>query len=256
MSKSVELAIFWLPLVAGVLLGGIAGSAWYGGDKIAALWIAFVGIICLLLTATFQVQAYVQSTLLQPHFEITVQQKSVLVWDPPTSNDLNIRGEHDQLPQGHWRVPIFPIKNTTPVNAQDVQIKWSAAKYDASALVAAAPIFQGHQVQLNGDQLTLWGGGVPFVQPFSFYGTVEKPFVTRSGEVFLPLNVWNTAALFFVATLPTQAGSRSEPYYFDLEILWNIPENSKPARYRVKAVATKSPGTALFSATIEFSIES
>src|SRR5260221_2078315 len=41
----------WLPLVAGVLLAGIAGNAWYGGDKIPAIWIAFFGIVCLLLTA-------------------------------------------------------------------------------------------------------------------------------------------------------------------------------------------------------------
>jgi hypothetical protein len=27
-SKTVELAIFWLPLIAGVLLGGLAGNAW------------------------------------------------------------------------------------------------------------------------------------------------------------------------------------------------------------------------------------
>lgn len=69
-SKTVELAIFWLPLVAGVLLGGIAGSAWYGGDKIPAIWIGFFGIICFLLTGTLQLQQFAYANLLQP--EITL----------------------------------------------------------------------------------------------------------------------------------------------------------------------------------------
>jgi hypothetical protein len=55
-----------------------------------------------------------------------------------------------------------------------------------------------------------------------------------------------------------QAGVKSEPYHFDLQIGWSIPENSKPA-YRVKAVATNTkPPTADtpdFSAEIEFSVE-
>jgi TRAP-type C4-dicarboxylate transport system permease small subunit len=65
-SRSVELAVFWLPLLAGILLSGIAGSAWYGGDKIPAIWIAFFGVVCLLLTAALQIQNFAYANLLQP----------------------------------------------------------------------------------------------------------------------------------------------------------------------------------------------
>ena len=64
---------FWLPLVAGIILGGLSPSVWYGGDKLAALWMTFAGLVCLLLTGAFQVQAYIQSTVLQPQFEVSVQ---------------------------------------------------------------------------------------------------------------------------------------------------------------------------------------
>src|ERR1035437_4393596 len=51
-----DLAIFWLPLIGGILLGGIAGNAWYGGDKILALWLGFAGLVCLLLVGVIQIQ--------------------------------------------------------------------------------------------------------------------------------------------------------------------------------------------------------
>lgn len=57
-----ELLIFWLPIIAGILLGGIAGSAWYAGDKILSLWLAFAGLICLLLVATIQIHQYLSKT--------------------------------------------------------------------------------------------------------------------------------------------------------------------------------------------------
>lgn len=255
------MGIFWLPLLAGIILGGLSPSIWYGGDKIAALWMTFAGLVLLLLTGTFQVQAYIQSTILQPQFEISPEQRSVLTWNPPVDNSLSIKGESDHLPPGHWKAPTFTIKNLTTVNAQDVKVKWSATKYDPATMTAHAAIFQGKQVTIANNTITLNGGGIAFQNPFGFETTIDKPFITRSAETFIPLDVWNTAALFFVSTIPDQPGARSEPYYFDLEISWNIPDNAKPSRHRVKAVATRTNsvagnGSPVFQVTVEFSVES
>lgn len=252
-----------MPLIAGIILGGMSPSVWYGGDKIAALWMTFVGIVLLLLTGTFQVQAYIQSTILQPQLELLPPEKSsILTWRPPTDNSLNIRGENDQLPIGHWKVPNFSIKNSASVNAQDVSIKWTAARYDLSAVTANKPVFHGRRIDIGNDSFTLASpGAVPFTHPFSFSAVLEKPFITRTAETFIPLNVWNTAALYFLVSLPQKVGSRSDPYYFDLSIAWNIPENAKPARYRVKAVATRLGSAdddppSVLSASIAFTVES
>lgn len=127
--------------------------------------------------------------------------------------------------------------------------------------VMNAPIFHGRQIQFADNMFTLIGPpGTPSGQNvIAFSASTEKPFITRSAETFIPLDVWDTAALFFISTMPMQTGSKSEPYYFDLQIEWSIPENSKPARYRVKAVAinTKPPTveSPIFSAEIEFSVE-
>ena len=48
--------LFWLPLIASILLGGVAASAWYGGDKSLGLWLAFAGVVLLLLTGAIQIQ--------------------------------------------------------------------------------------------------------------------------------------------------------------------------------------------------------
>jgi hypothetical protein len=258
--KLINIGIFWLPLMAGIILGGMSPSVWYGGDKIAALWMTFFGIALLLLTATFQIQSYIQTTILQPQLELKPVQKSILTWNPPQDNSMNIRGENDDIPRGNWKVPVFAIRNTTPVNAQDVTIKWSAAKYDPSTLTANAPIFQDRGVSISSHAITLSApNGIPFRNQFFFAATDSKPFITRSAETYIPLEVWNTGALFFLATLPAESGARSEPYYFDVEISWSIPENTKPARYRIKAVATNAKPAGAQSpalvATIEFFVE-
>lgn len=160
--KLINVGIFWLPLVAGIILGGLSPSVWYGGDKIAALWMTFAGVVLLLLTGTFQVQAYVQSTILQPQLEVAPQQKSLLTWDPPTSNALLVKGENDQLPPNNWKVPFFTIKNSTPINAQEITVRWSAPKYDPTTLTANAPRLQGRHIQITDQQITLSGGEYPF----------------------------------------------------------------------------------------------
>ena len=106
--KFTLVAIFWLPLIAGIILGGMSPSVWYGGDKLTALWMTFFGVALLLLTATFQIQSYIQATILQPQFEVTKpDQMFVLTWNPPTDNSMNIKGENDNLQPGGWRTPVY-----------------------------------------------------------------------------------------------------------------------------------------------------
>jgi hypothetical protein len=47
----------------GLLLGSLAIGMWYGGgNKIAAIWIGFAGVVCFLLIAAVQMQDYVWKT--------------------------------------------------------------------------------------------------------------------------------------------------------------------------------------------------
>lgn len=254
--KFINIGVFWMPLIAGIILGGMSPSVWYGGDKIAALWMTFVGVALLLLTATFQLQSYIQGTILQPQFEVFAPaDKSILTWNPPADSLLNIKGEHDNLPPGGWRSPILTVKNSAPINAQDVTVTWSATRYDPTTLSNNAAIFQGRQIAVTNDLITLFeAGGMPAQNPFRFSAALDKPFITKSAEIFIPLDVWNTAALYFLVNLTGPAGTRSEPYFFDLQISWNIPDNAKPLKYRVKAVATKLAAP-VFQASVEFSVE-
>ena len=54
--RSMDLAIFWLPIIGSILLGGLAGTVWYGGNKTFGLWLAFAGLICLGLVVVLQIQ--------------------------------------------------------------------------------------------------------------------------------------------------------------------------------------------------------
>ncbi len=51
-----ESAVFWLPIIGGILLGGFAVGEWYGGNKVYALWVGFSGVVCFLAVAGLQIQ--------------------------------------------------------------------------------------------------------------------------------------------------------------------------------------------------------
>jgi hypothetical protein len=53
--KGMDTAVFWLVIIGPILIG-VAGAAWYGGRKIPALWMGFVGTILLLLAVALQSQ--------------------------------------------------------------------------------------------------------------------------------------------------------------------------------------------------------
>jgi len=247
-TKSVELAIFWLPLIAGILLGGIAGSAWYGGDKIPAIWIAFVGCVCFLLTAALQLQQYAYARLLQPEIELSAPaQRSILRWDPPQEFNFTTRPEDQPLGAvGQSHSPIFTLKNKATIAAQDLSVVWEIAAYDVASLIQSSARLQLYGATQNSNMIILGTvmnpqgspQGVPFTFPTSFKNTVPLPFLTRASEAFIPYDVWSQAVLFFMATLPNNRGDRSDPVTMTASVKWNIPEGSKNARFRVIAVAT------------------
>lgn len=57
--KPVDLLIFWLPIVGGILLGSVAVSQWFSGSKAAAIWTGFFGVICFLLVGAIQLSQIV-----------------------------------------------------------------------------------------------------------------------------------------------------------------------------------------------------
>jgi hypothetical protein len=259
--KLVNVAIFWLPLFAGILLGGLGPSVWYGGDKSSALWIGFFGVVCLLLTGTFQLQRYISENILQPSLEMSsTGERFILSWDSSVANLLNVRGENDTTPKEHWRTPTFIIKNLSAISAQDVSFTWTAARFDAAASIAAAATFKQANVRIVGDQLFIttpnMGTGS---NPFSFSISTPAAFLTKQAEIFIPLNVWNAAAMRLIETTPNQVNAKSEPYVFEIAISWNIPENAKPERFRITTTATniKTPNSAKpeFVAALDFSVK-
>lgn len=254
------LAIFWLPLIAGLLLGGLAAAAWYGGDKTLAVWVGFIGAVCLLLTAALQVQQYVWSVANQPHLALVPsEQQWFLRWDPPNSYQMQINNDPNPV-YGAWKVPTFQIRNTGTV-AQDASIKWAVTPFQVDALIASSTRLKDQKVEVKSNEVRLApqsGPGIAFLHPMEWSNTITLPFITRETTTFIPLSVWENAALFFIATLPDAPEAKSEPFFFEAQINWNIPEGGQPKRFRVKAVAknAKLAGVSApnFLSTIEFEV--
>jgi hypothetical protein len=64
--RMIDLAIFWLPILGGILLGGICFNAWYSGSKIVALWTGFAGLLCFELLAAAQWHQAISKAAHQP----------------------------------------------------------------------------------------------------------------------------------------------------------------------------------------------
>lgn len=249
-SKTVELAIFWLPLVAGVLLGGIAGSAWYGGDKIPAIWIAFFGLLCFLLTATLQFQQYTYATLLQPEIELVPpSQRTILTWNPPTSFFINSRAEDKpSTGQDLANAPIIVFENKSSVIGQDASVSWDIPPFEMQSLANSSERLKSYDVKIDGHFITI-GAQAPITEPVGLsmrYPIVFKQsmppiaFLGRRVESWIPIELWSQALLYFVATLPDTIGAHSPPVVFNVAVKWNIPEGNKAALFKVTAVATNA----------------
>ncbi len=253
-------AIFWLPLVAGILLGGLAVGSWYGGDKTVAVWVGFVGAVCLLLTAALQVQQYVWRVANQPQLSLLPSdQRAYLRWDPPASYQMQIN-DVPNPDYGAWKVPTLLIRNTGAV-AQDAKIKWGVTPHEVQALVDSSHRFNDHTVRVEPNRLTFGpktGSGTPFIHPLQWSVSLPIPFITRETAVYIPIDVWEHAALFFIATLSDEPHSKSKPFFFDAQVSWNIPEGGPPKRFRVKAIAENAKVSGIsspkFLATIEIEV--
>jgi hypothetical protein len=248
-SKTVELAVFWLPLVAGVLLGGIAGSAWYGGDKIPAIWIAFFGVLCFLLTAALQFQQYIYANLLQPEIELVLPtQRSLLTWNPPENFMFTTRAEDQAVRPNQSTAPVIVFENTSNIIGQDATISWDIPRFDIKSLIDASARLKAYEVKLDGDTLTV-GARSPITQPVGLgisYQSVFKQsvppvaFLGKHVESWIPIELWTQALFYFIATLPDAPGEKGPPISFNVTVKWNIPEGNKSARFRVKAIATNT----------------
>ena len=261
-SKSIELAIFWLPLIAGVLLGGIAGSAWYGGDKIPAIWIGFFGIVCLLLTGAFQIQQFAYANLLQPEIELSVPDpRSILIWDPPkTFYFTTAPSAGPASTAGESKSPVILLQNKSSIFGQDATATWEILRVDNKALIAGSSRFSNWEAQLEGDRLTV-GPKLPLTVPTglphrldpAFKQNVPLPFLARETETFIPYNVWTEAILIVLATLPDQPGQSAAPVAIYATLKWNIPEGKKVAKFKILATATNAtlPNSSTLTASID-----
>jgi hypothetical protein len=256
-------AIFWLPLIAGILLGGLAVGNWYGGDKTLAVWVGFVGAVLFLLTAALKGQQYVWRVADQPKLSILPSgQRSYLRWDPPASYQMQIN-DVPNPDYGAWKVPALLkilVRNSGAV-AQDATIKWGVTPYEMQALIESSPRLKDNIILAESNRITLGSKttpSTPWMHSLEWSVSVPLPFITRETTAFIPAAVWDHAALFFIATLSDEPHARSAPFVFDAQINWNIPEGGQPKRFRVKVIAenAKLPNvpTPKFLANIEIEV--
>jgi hypothetical protein len=188
-----------------------------------------------------------------------MQPLSVLFWDYKC-----LGGSGLFTPKyGIWKVPVFHIRNVGAY-AQDATVRWAAAPYEIRSVLDSSNRFQSQDFLLEDNQITFLPKpgvvGTPFAHPLEWSASLQVPFITRETDTFIPISVWETAAIFFIGTMSNQPNASSEPYFFDVEVKWNIPEGNQSRLFRMKATAVnaKAPGVSEpdFLAQIAFEVSS
>jgi hypothetical protein len=109
MRKMMEAANIWLPLIGSLLVGGFAAAAWYGGNKIAAIWIGFAGCVCLLLLLALELQQWAKTNEAENQKspeKTSADRPWISVGDPIVASPLRF------LPVGATVTLRFPVRHT------------------------------------------------------------------------------------------------------------------------------------------------
>lgn len=123
-----------------------------------------------------------------------------------------------------------------------------SGQVDVQALVKDSPRLLSCDVKVENDTITI-GARQPITQPVGLGVTFPLKFqqnvppiafLGKRVESWIPIELWNQALIYFIATLPETPGARSPPLTFNVAVKWNIPEGKKDARFRVQAIATNA----------------
>ena len=89
------------------------------------------------------------------------------------------------------------------------------------ALIESSTRFKDNVILAESNRVTFGSKtapSTPFSHDLQWSASLPLPFITRETPVFIPLGLWQHAALFFIATLPDEPGAKSAPFFFDVQI--------------------------------------
>jgi hypothetical protein len=138
-----DIANFWLPIIGGILLGGFSAGAFYGGHKVAGVWLGFAGAVCFLLLAAIQIQEYIAGSpevdpaAIGSRAYVSIESASIRnIADPNGPETIIIIKNSGQTPAygvthvnryALWSYP--PIEALPPAVAPDEEMS-KASKFD------------------------------------------------------------------------------------------------------------------------------
>jgi hypothetical protein len=103
----------WLPLIGAGILGAIAVSAWFAGQRSVGIWFGFAGTICLLLLVALQAQDFVNRQDATPVQVINAQNRAY----------VNVStAELTRFQPGDWVQAVIRVKNFGQTPASNVRI--------------------------------------------------------------------------------------------------------------------------------------
>lgn len=259
-------AIFWLPIFGGGILWAIAISAWFSPDKqIPAVWFAFAGSVCLLVTVALQAHLYVATFVVQP--KVTLEgppAPSHFRWEPAIAIAPIFKAPSDQVMVGQSVSPRFRLLNTTSIFASDLSIEWTAPDFDSVQLINSSAQLAKYVSNIAEGHFTLTvplpssPAGYPVTYSASHRAVLSIPFLNRPAETYLPIEVWSRGMILLFAWLPDRSGNETFDIEFRATVSWNIPDRGKPQMFAVIAHVrnTKREGdSAIMDADVSFEVK-
>ncbi|WP_164638383.1 hypothetical protein [Rhodopseudomonas sp. BR0G17] len=146
-------------------------------------------------------------------------------WSPTNSNEIRIASE-GKISEGNWSVPVFALKTTTAISAQDVSVAWQIDMVGIESIVKTSPLLEESNFKFEVNKVTINGisKNPSWLYNLSQSETTNFPFVTPSGtKAFIPLPVFANLMLYTIALMPNEVGAKISPFKFTATVSWNLP---------------------------------
>lgn len=137
--------------IGGLLLGGLALSMWYGGDKTLAIWAGFAGCVCFLLAGAIQMQDYVwrteaKSDLTEADFVrdrayISVVWERLLDYRPDSQIGAEI------VIENVGNTPAFKFKTKTTIGIRSYPLPVGADFIQVDVPLTETTLYKGQKVR-------------------------------------------------------------------------------------------------------------
>jgi hypothetical protein len=216
---------------------------------LAFVLLSGAGIIWLSLQvlngASIATSSETPNTIGNPDFSLLVpKERYRFTWPSSTGMSFYVRLDTQRNPV-IWNLPTFALRNRTNTVAYRVSATWkSETAMNINEAVNASPKLSRAEFTITDTSISIISKRDMPLPNFMYY-LDDAPkqvidVVAKEQEIFLPLQLWPTIAIYLVDRILDAIGETSPPFIARTTLEWETSEGKRQRSYRVRITATNA----------------